>query len=450
MIMPNLPRVMMISTHGYVSARPVLGQPDTGGQVVYVLELSRSLGELGYAVDIFTRRFAGRPALEAVTDRVRVVSLPCGGDSFIPKELLCRHIPEWVANVERYVRGEDLQYEFIDSHYWDAGMAGAALAESLTLPHVHTPHSLGSWKRDQMRGMLTSSEMEAMYHFDRRIREERKIYAAADLVIATTRQQREILMANEYAVPVEQVEVIPPGYDDRRFFPVAAEQRQALKTKLGMEGKVVFAVGRLARNKGYDLLLRAMPHLFARVPDARLMLAVGSPSLSADEQGQRRVIERLIKALGIADRVVLRDYIPDDALADHYRAADVFALSSRYEPFGMTAIEAMACGTPTVVTTAGGLWEELTWGLESVYANPRDPAEFGHALSQVLSYEGIRQQLSRFGDRRVRNRFRWPMIGRRLLQALYGKQQPVTFPLVEEYLSVSSGLSLAAPRAAIG
>jgi mannosylfructose-phosphate synthase len=441
---------MMISTHGYVSATPVLGQPDTGGQVVYVLELSRCLSELGYSVDIFTRRFGGRPAIERVSDRVRVVALPCGGERFIPKEVLCRHIPEWVANVERFVAGEGLQYEFINSHYWDAGMAGVALAASLALPHVHTPHSLGVWKREHMRGLLTASEMEAMYHFDRRVGEERAIYNAADLVIATTRQQREILTADEYGVPPEQVEIIPPGYDAGRFCPVTPEERQALKTRLGMEGKVVFAVGRLARNKGYDLLLRAMPHLFARVGDARLVLAAGSSSLSCDEQGQRHLLERLAQTLGIADRVTFRDYIPDDALADHYRAADVFALSSRYEPFGMTAIEAMACGTPTVVTTAGGLWQQLTWGLESVYADPHDPAEFGHALSQVLIYEGVSRQLSRFGACRAHDGFRWPIIGRRLLEVLYGKQQPATIPLIGERGSPTAGLSWAGPRAATG
>ncbi len=86
---------------------------------------------------------------------------------------------------------------------------------------------------------------------------------------------------------------------------------------------------------------------------------------------------------------MFRDYIPDDQLADYYRAADVFALSSRYEPFGMTAVEAMACGTPTVVTTEGGLWEQVTWGLEALYANPFDPEAFGHAIATVLQHPRV-------------------------------------------------------------
>ena len=115
---------MMISTHGYVSANPEFGMPDTGGQVVYVLELSKCLARMGYRVDILTRHFKEQPASEPVSDRVQILRFPCGGRDFIAKEVLCDSIPEWVANVERYIRSKRLRYAFINSHYWDAGLAG--------------------------------------------------------------------------------------------------------------------------------------------------------------------------------------------------------------------------------------------------------------------------------------------------------------------------------------
>ena len=92
-------RISMFSTHGYVSASPEFGKPDTGGQVVYVLELSNCLARMGYRVDIMTRRFEGQRAIEQVSDRVRILRFPCGGREFIPKETLCESIPEWVVNV---------------------------------------------------------------------------------------------------------------------------------------------------------------------------------------------------------------------------------------------------------------------------------------------------------------------------------------------------------------
>lgn len=121
----------------------------------------------------------------------------------------------------------------------------------------------------------------------------------------------------------------------------------------GFEGKVVLSLGRLARNKGYDLLIRAFAEVATRSSDARLHLAIGGDRLEPAEQQILSACRGLATELGLAERVTFADFVPESDIADLYRAADVFVLSSRYEPFGMTAIEAMACGTPTVVTTHG-------------------------------------------------------------------------------------------------
>lgn len=408
-------RIMMISTHGYVSAEPEFGKPDTGGQVVYVLELSRSLASLGYEVDILTRQFENQPSQEDVDERVRVLRFRCGGPDFIPKETLCNAIPEWVQRVGKFVAASPDEYAFINSHYWDAGLAGQSLANRFRIPHIHTPHSIGSWKRDNMDG--DASELEKKYNFRQRIREEKVVYDECDHLIATTPAQRDILLSRdgEYDVPASKVRVIPPGYDDRRFFPVSRASRQALKEQLGLSGRVVLALGRLAHNKGYDLLIRAMAEVCQRVPDARLVLAIGSTSATPNEQKMVAEYRALALELGIADRVEFLDYIPDDELADYYRAADLFALSSRYEPFGMTAVEAMACGTPTIVTTEGGLWEQITWGREALFANPFDPPAFGHAISFVLQYEAIYDRLAKFGCQQARAHFTWTGIAQQLI-----------------------------------
>jgi mannosylfructose-phosphate synthase len=409
-------RIMMISTHGYVAAEPEFGKPDTGGQVVYVLELSHCMARMGYRVDILTRRFEDQPATEPVSDRVRILRFPCGGKEFLPKETLCDSIPEWVTNVHRYVKSKRLSYGFINSHYWDAGLAGQALANGLHIPHVHTPHSIGAWKRDNMDG--DPEELEASYNFRRRIREEKVIYDECDVLIATTPQQRDILTGGEYDVPLSKIRVIPPGYDDTRFFPVSLASRQAIKQELGLDGRIVLALGRMAKNKGYDLLIRAMPTVFKRAEDARLLLAVGSTEPNEDEIQQVEGLKRLAEELTIRDRMIFGDYIPDEALADHYRAADVFALSSRYEPFGMTAVEAMACGTPTVVTTEGGLWEQVVWGLEALYENPFEPEAFGHAIATILKRPRVAQQLAKYGSQKARSHFTWTGVAQQLLRVI--------------------------------
>ncbi len=409
-------RVMMISTHGYVAAEPEFGKPDTGGQVVYILELSKCLARMGYEVDILTRRFERQPFQQSLGERIRLLRFPCGGSKFIPKETLCESIPEWVENVAQWVEAGDRRYKVINSHYWDAGLAGQALANRFGVAHVHTPHSIGSWKRDNMGGDPT--EMEKKYNFRKRIREEKVIYDECDLLIATTPAQRDILQDGVYDVPLDKIRVIPPGYDDQRFYPVSLASRSILKRHLGLEGRVVLALGRMAKNKGYDLLLQAMPAVFQRLADATLVLAVGSTQPTDAEAELIRNLHALAAQLGIADRVIFKDFIPDDVLADYYRAADVFALSSRYEPFGMTAIEAMACGTPTVVTTEGGLCEQVAWGIEALYANPFDPEAFGHAIAAVLQHPRVANQLSKYGPRKARSRFTWNGIAQQLLASL--------------------------------
>jgi mannosylfructose-phosphate synthase len=265
---------------------------------------------------------------------------------------------------------------------------------------------------------LDPDEMERKYNFRKRIREEKVIYDECDLLIATTPAQREILRGSNYDVPHDKIQVIPPGYDDQRFYPVSSATRSLLKGRLGLEGVVVLALGRIAKNKGYDLLLRAMPTVFARVPEAKLVLAVGSTNPNEMERELICALRSLAAELEIADRVVFKDFISDDELADYYRAADVFALSSRYEPFGMTAIEAMACGTPTIVTTEGGLCEQIAWGIEALYANPFDPEAFGHAVTAVLQHANVASQLSKFGPRKARSRFTWSGIAQQVLMSL--------------------------------
>ena len=411
-------RIMMISTHGYVAAEPELGKPDTGGQVVYVLELSKCLGRMGYNVDVLTRQFEGQPAQEKVTDRVRVLRFPCGGRDFIAKETLVDHIPEWVHNVTRFIESEQLTYSFINSHYWDAGVAGQSLGRQLKIPHLHTPHSIGAWKRDNMDD--SAEDAERKYNFRQRIREEKSIYDACDALIATTPQQRDILTKSEYDAPRENIFVIPPGYDDTRFFPVSQASRLAIKEEYGHEGRIVLALGRMAHNKGYDLLIKAMPVVTQRLKDARLLLAVGSTEPSGREREQIQELKDIASRVGILDRVIFRDYIPDEELPDHYRLADAFALSSRYEPFGMTAVEAAACGTPMVITTEGGLWEHVTWGLEAIYANPYDPEAFGHALYNVLAQPKIADQLAKYGSQMARAHFTWMGIAQQILSILQG------------------------------
>jgi mannosylfructose-phosphate synthase len=412
----SLPRVAMVSTHGYVAAQPPLGAADTGGQVVYVLELSKKLAQLGYEVDIWTRRFEEQPEFERVAEQVRIIRVPCGGRAFIAKEYLHEKLPEWGENALRLMRKHELAYRFIDSHYWDGGLAGQHLAEVLGIPHLHTPHSLGAWKKRQMESDYPgdAEKFEAQYNFAQRIHHERLLYESANLVIATTPPQLELL-AEDYEVPPGKCRMIPPGYDDNRFFPVGESTERALRQKLGFGGQVVMAIGRLARNKGYDLLIEAFALVARRNPTVALYLAVGGQRLNEVEEATLAELKAQIDRLELTGRVHFGSFIADEDLADTFRAADVFVLSSRYEPFGMTAIEAMACGTPTVVTIHGGLFRALTFGRHALYADPFDREDLGMMIHKILRHPRLRARLARMGAHKARSLFTWTGVAQQLV-----------------------------------
>lgn len=426
----NRPRIAMVSTHGYVAANPPLGAADTGGQVVYVLELAKKLAQLGYNVDIWTRRFEDQPATDVINSRVRVIRARCGGDKFISKEYLHEDLMEWNENALRYIKKNRLNYQFINSHYWDAGIAGQRLSEALKVPHIHTPHSLGMWKKHQMETDYPdkAATFETEFNFSARIKHETILYNNCDLVVATTPPQLDMIMS-DYGVDKDRVHMIPPGYDDNRFFPVSEASRQMIRRRIGFTKPTVLALGRLATNKGYDLLIDGFSVLAQRMPDVVLYIAAGGGKMDKHERGMLADLKTRVKELGLTKRVKFSSFIPNEDLADYYRAADQFVLSSRYEPFGMTAIEAMACGTPTVVTTHGGLYRAVTYGRHALFADTFDKEDLGITMLKSFQHPKIARRMSRMGAHKARSLFTWTGIAQQLISLVEGR--PMQSALVD-------------------
>jgi mannosylfructose-phosphate synthase len=417
-----LPRIALISTHGYVAAQPPLGAADTGGQVVYVLELAKKLAQLGYAVDIWTRQFEDQPPVDEVADNVRILRVAAGGPAFIPKEYLHRHLLEWSENAIRLIRKEGLNYDFVSSHYWDAGVAGQRVSEALNIPHMHTPHSLGIWKQRQMMTDYPDKidTFEEEFNFKERIKHETIIYRSCAMVIATTPQQLDMLV-DDYSLDRDRVHMIPPGYDDNRFFPVSEASRRMIRNRLGFKGRTILALGRLATNKGYDLLIDAFTVVAPRVPDVVLRLAVGGENMDELEQKILSELKEKVEALELGDRVIFSGFVAEEDLADTYRAADIFVLSSRYEPFGMTAIEAMACGTPTIVTIHGGLYRAISYGRHALYGDPFDKEDLGITIVKPMKHQRLYNRLGRMGAHKARSLFTWTGIAQQMVSLVEGR-----------------------------
>jgi mannosylfructose-phosphate synthase len=405
--------ILMISLHGYVAAEPELGKPDTGGQVVYVLELAKCFSRLGRRVDLVTRRFEDQPEYDEINENLRIWRIPFGGKEFIRKEDMHDHVGNFVTNLLSAIRTRGYRYDIIYSHYWDAGEAGQKIAEELEIAHIHTPHSLGWWKERNMGNDMDEAEMEATYRFKERIRKEFLVYQTCDHVIATTEPQAELLK-QEYDLLEQRLTTIPPGMDEERFSPIRQADIRDLQKKYDFHTHDVLTLGRMAHNKGYDLLIQALPTLFELVPEARLVAAVGGEGSAQDEAGIASLRE-IAHELGVSERIKWIQYVADEDLRAYYRAASVFSLSSRYEPFGMVAIEAMACGTPTIITVHGGLFELIDFGKHALYANPNRPIEYGTMLAFPMLYPDLAHQLSVEGARFARRNFGWTGIAKKSL-----------------------------------
>ncbi len=223
--------LLVISTHGYVAATPELGRADTWPARWFTYSnWPKNSRSWGWEVDIATRQFADQAHEEPVCDRVRILRFPCGGQEFIPKEQLWTFLPGMGRASCRFRRAHRRRYCCVSTHYWDAGYAGRAIATQLNAPHVHTPHSLGTWKQSQMNDDARAEDSQC---FVDRIREENEIYRAADCLVATTRQQEQIL-AQDYQVPPEKIAILPPGYDESRFHPVSPSS--GMRPESGWDG----------------------------------------------------------------------------------------------------------------------------------------------------------------------------------------------------------------------
>lgn len=239
-------------------------------------------------------------------------------------------------------------------------------------------------------------------------------------MVATTPAQLEIL-GKDTTSAWNRVLIWPAGYDDNRFYPVGDASRTLLRARFGFERPTVLCLGRLARNKGYDLLVRAFAVCARRIPDAELAIAAGGESRNAGESALLAALQAdIAPTQGLAGRVRMLDYVPDADLADLYRAADVFAMPSRYEPFGMTAMKkAMACGTPTVATVHGGLFRLLHFGVDSLFADHFDAEDFGITLMKPC---GIPSSGTACRTRRRRHPrralFTWSGVAQQVLNAV--------------------------------
>jgi mannosylfructose-phosphate synthase len=402
--------ICMLSTHGYFDPVPQLGRTDTGGQVVYVLQLARALRRCHIKVDIYTRWFdRSKKQIDPLprSSGVRVMRIPAGPWEFIPKEKIYDFLPELAEKMIAFIREKDLDYDLFHGHYVDGGVVALDVAEEFHKPTFFTAHSLGAWKREQMGG--DPEEMERKYKFSRRIAEELRIFESVKAqTVTTTLQEKKLRQL--YNFTSDNVVVIPPGVDVGIFRPLKPGHRKA---KTNLPDRYIFCLSRIDTNKGHDLLLKAFHPVAKAIPDVHLVIGGGSSKPQQREREVLATLKKIIHEKSMHDRVHIVGYVPDELLVPFYQQAELFVLPSIFEPFGMTALEAMACGTPVVASEFGGIKDAIVSGKNGLLIDPSKTGEFARAMVKLLKDKKLVENMGREGCRSISEHFSWEAIARR-------------------------------------
>ena len=370
-------RVAMLSMHGCPVAR--LGERDTGGMNVYLLRVTRELGERGHLVDVYTRVHDARDAqLMDLGCNARVVHLEAGPYQET-KASLQQYIPEFLESLKEFQESEEITYDQIHSHYWLSGLAGMELSRTLGIPHTMTFHTLARAKMEARPAEIEPAN---------RIAAETLVAQSVDSIVVSTEQEKGDL-GRLYDVAAERVNVVPAGVDLDLFQPM--DQSKA-RQELGLtESKVILSVGRVEPLKGVDILITAVSKL-DDISNTRLLIVGGEPG--SDPELQK--LMELAATLGVADSVTFTGAVEQTELPKYYSAADVFVMPSYYESFGLAALEAMACGTPIVTSSAAGGPKSFVDEGETGYLIPwPSPESYAERLDQLLRDTATRQRVGR-------------------------------------------------------
>lgn len=438
--------IQMFSIHGLLRAEEMeLGRDaDTGGQIRYVVELARTLSQHDEVerVDLFTRLVADKSvsedyarSVEEVNDRFRIVRIQCGGKKYLRKELLWPYLDEYVDRVIRFTRTGGRMPDIVHGHYADAGYVAMQLSHLLGTPFVFTGHSLGRSKQARLLAQgMREQEINKKYRIDHRIAVEEEVIKKADLIFASTHQEVKEQYGAYRSKGVPVFRVNPPGFEVNRFYPFShdtlfeqsRDEREVYahatvleelhRFFLNPDKPLILAlcrpdkrknIGGLVRAYGRDLELQAMANL--------AIFAGIRKDICTMEENERDVLTEMLLLMDKYDlygkMAIPKKHNVEYEVPALYRITaakkGVFVNVALIEPFGLTLIEASACGVPIVATNDGGPQDIIRNCKNGLLVDPENPALIGQSLKKIIADGGQWRQFSQDGIEQVRLHYTW-------------------------------------------
>jgi len=400
-------KIALISEHA--SPLSEVGGIDAGGQNIAVAELAQQLAEIGYEIDIFTRRDNQQvPEVVNWVPGVRVIHIQAGPARPVPKETLLPLMDEFTDNLIRFSRRERHPYRLVHAHFFMSALVASRLKTKLGIPFVVTFHALGKVRR------LMLGETD-LFPQERTAIEE-QIVREADQLIALCPQERQDLI-QLYGADPNKIVMIPNGFNPRSFYVV---DKHLARLMLGLDPNeiILLHLGRMVPRKGIDNVVRAAAQLRREHGIWTRLLIVGGDSETPDPELTPEIgrLQQLAKAEDIADWVTFVGRRGRDQLRYFYSAADVFVTTPLYEPFGLTPLEAMACGVPVVGSNVGGIKHTIVDGQSGFLVPPNDPAALAAKLLSLIQFPRLQNALRGKALRRVHKSFTWMSAARTTAQ----------------------------------
>jgi D-inositol-3-phosphate glycosyltransferase len=408
-------RIAMISEHA--SPLACLGGVDAGGQNVYVGQLAGHLARRGWEVDIFTRRDDQTLPIEVEWRRgARVIHVPAGPPRRIRKEDLLSHMGSFT---EFFIERARRRYDLVHANFFMSGLVAAEARRRIGLPFVVTFHALGKVRR------LHQKEADAFP--DSRIAIEERIVREADRIISECPQD-EADMVQLYGADPRKMRTIPCGFDTDEFRPM---DRIEARRRVGAPecSPLILQLGRMVPRKGVDNVIRAVARLHHQHGIRARLLIVGGETRQPDPVATPE-LGRLMQIAAeerIRDAVTFVGSRSRSELSAYYAAADVFVTTPWYEPFGITPVEAMACGTPVIGSAVGGIKATIDNGNTGFLVPPKDPEALAQQLARVLDDPALAARLGKNALQRARAHYTWARVAERVAR-VYRDVCPLNAP----------------------
>ncbi|VXB32097.1 Glycosyl transferase family 1 [Burkholderia sp. 8Y] len=400
-------KIALISEHA--SPLAVAGGVDSGGQNIYVAHVARQLARNGHQVDVFTRRDRSLLPLVSRFERIRgirVINVPAGPPVQLPKEQLLPHMDEFARFMIGFFKKQATPYHVVHANFFMSGLVGLRIKEALGVPLVTTFHALGRVRR------IHQGAGDGFP--DERFEIEDTLVRDSDSVIAECPQD-EADLVSLYHAERERIDLVPCGFDSTEFHPMSkAEARERLGWP--QDRFIVLQLGRMVPRKGIDNVVRGIGLCNRELKEDAHLYVIGGNSDEANEIATPEIgrLRGIAQECGVAEKVNFLGRHGRQRLKTFYNAADVFVTTPWYEPFGITPLEAMACGRPVIGADVGGIRYSVAHDETGLLVPPKDPRALADALATLKRNPLLAERMGAAGLERARAMFTWSGVAQSL------------------------------------